>query len=121
MHILVRHSSIPSSSPGQTFFAVSSVVQFVVDNCSNSQRPRVTAQKSNFAAVQDPHGPLHIVQRPLQVGGLLGHPVQLQVQQGDAWNEQSTYAEMQQLELPRSLHLRWQVMLTKINIINSLI
>lgn len=79
------HSSRPS--PGQTVLAVGSVVQFVVDHCAHCERPRVTTQERHFAAVQDPHGPLHVVQCPLQVGGLLGHTVQLEVQQGNACGE----------------------------------
>lgn len=82
----VRTNSLsPTHSPGQTVFAVSGVVQFVMDHCAHRKRPRITTQECHFSTIQDPHGPLHIVQRPLQVGGLMGHPVQLEVQQGDAW------------------------------------
>lgn len=75
--------SSPTHVPGETVFTVSGVVQFVVDHCAHCQRPRVTTQERHFATIEDPHGPLHIVQSPLQVGGLVGHAVQLQVQQSD--------------------------------------
>lgn len=56
----------------------------MVDDGSNSQRPGVATEKGDSAAVQDPHGSLHVVQRPLQVGGLMRDPVKLEVQQGDS-------------------------------------
>lgn len=52
-------------SPGQTVFAVSRIVQFVVDYCTHSKRPSISTQECHFATIEDPHGPLHIVQRPL--------------------------------------------------------
>lgn len=73
-----------ANRPGRAVFAVSGVVQFVVDHRAQSKRPRVATQERHFAAIQDPHGPLHVVQGPLQVGRLTGHPVQLEVQQGNA-------------------------------------
>lgn len=70
--------------PGQAVLAVGGVVQFVVNHGAHRQRPRVAAEERHLASVQDPHGPLHVVQGPLQVGGLMGQPVQLEVQQGNA-------------------------------------
>lgn len=104
------HTNIqsPRHSPGQTVLAVSSVVQFVVNHCSHCQRPRITAQECHFTAIQDPHGPLHIVQCPLQVGGLMGHPVQLEVQQGNACIEDSTLGMSDRLNLTRGIGMSLQ-------------
>lgn len=76
-------------SPGHAVFAVCSVAQLVMDHGGHGQRPGVATQEGHFTTVQDPHGPLHVVQRPLQVGGLIGHTVQLEVQQRDAWCRES--------------------------------
>lgn len=79
----------PRRSPGQTVFAVSSVVQLVVDHCTHCKRPCVTTKECHFTTIQDPHGPLHIVQCPLQVRVIMGHPVQLEVQQGNTYSADS--------------------------------
>lgn len=81
----------PSISPGEAVVAVGSVVEFVVDHSAHCQRTCITTQERHFAPIQDPHGPLHIVQGSLQVGGLLGHPVELQVQQGNTCCGQSAH------------------------------
>lgn len=59
----------------------------MVDDGPHCQGSGVPAQEGHLAAVKVPQAPLHVVQRPLQVGGLAGHAVQLQIEQGNAWGE----------------------------------
>lgn len=55
-----------------------------MDHGPHRQRPRVATQEADLAPAQRPGGPLDVLQRPLQVKGLLGRLVQPQVEQGDA-------------------------------------
>lgn len=70
-----------------TFFAVIRVLQPVVDHGPHCQGSGVPAQEGHLAAVEVPQAPLHVVKRSLQVGCLAGHPVQLQIEQGDTWGD----------------------------------
>lgn len=61
----------------------------MVDDGSNGQRSGIAAKEGDPAAVQDPHGSLHVVQRPLQVGGVMRDAVKLKVQQSDSCRDVS--------------------------------
>lgn len=58
----------------------------MIHHSSHGKRPGVPTQEGDPTAVQVPKRPLDIVQGPQQVRLVTGDPVQLQVQQGYAWN-----------------------------------
>lgn len=72
-------------SLGDALLGLAITSELVVHHRAHGQRPGVPAEERDPAAIQVPKGPLDVIQGPQQVRLVTRHPVQLQVQQGYAW------------------------------------